>query len=262
MTKHSYFPYTSTYTSRVTMLTENTTSITSLTQPTSYFNTPRLKNALSLTTAATQQTFHRSPHSHYNRYKTNMRHIHTSNFFMHITSRGNNKLLRTPPPHISRSEEILPGLTRRIIAQLRTNKSASLKSYLHKLHPSPLCPLKHSHTQHTSYLQLRPHTHQIVTPEFVDRNRRCECTAGQMDGEAGWRTTSGKIGLPPTTIVSCVLMVVDLSLLCFISISDRVTSDGPINLKGWCCLSVSFSYNILFCGRMFQYSLSFYSSHM
>ena len=38
--------------------------------------------------------------------KTNMRHIHTSIVSMHLTTRGNNKILRTPPPHISISEEI------------------------------------------------------------------------------------------------------------------------------------------------------------
>ena len=46
-------------------------------------------------------------------------------------------------------------------------------------------------------LQLHPHTHHIVTPGFVDIPRRSDCTAGQMDGEAGWWTTSGNIGLPP-----------------------------------------------------------------
>ena len=39
--------------------------------------------------------------------------------------------------------------------------------------------------------------HHIVTPGFVDRPRRSDCTAGQMYGEAGWWTTSGNIGLPP-----------------------------------------------------------------
>ena len=39
--------------------------------------------------------------------------------------------------------------------------------------------------------------HHIVTPGFVDRPRRSDCTAGQMDGEAGWWTTCGNIGLPP-----------------------------------------------------------------
>ena len=39
--------------------------------------------------------------------------------------------------------------------------------------------------------------HHIVAHGFVDRPRRSDCTAGQMDGEAGWWTTSGNIGLPP-----------------------------------------------------------------
>ena len=38
--------------------------------------------------------------------------------------------------------------------------------------------------------------HHIVAPGFVDRPRRSDCTAGQIDGEAGWCTTSGNIGLP------------------------------------------------------------------
>ena len=39
--------------------------------------------------------------------------------------------------------------------------------------------------------------HHIVTPEFVDIPCQSECTAGKMDREAGWWTTSGKIGLLP-----------------------------------------------------------------
>ena len=50
---------------------------------------------------------------------------------------------------------------------------------------------------HTSSLQLHPHTHHIVTPGFVDRPCQSDCTAGQMDGEAGWWTTNGNIRLPP-----------------------------------------------------------------
>ena len=130
-----------------------------------------------------------------------MRHIHTSIVSMHLATKGNNKILRTPPPHISSSEERLPRLTRRTLAQLRTNKSPFLKSYLHKVdaqtHSSPLWPLCNIHTHDTSSHQLHPHTHHIVTPGFVDRPRRSDCTAGQMNGEAGWWTTSGNIELPP-----------------------------------------------------------------
>ena len=98
--------------------------------------------------------------------KTNMRHVHISIVSRHLPTRGNNKILRTPPPHICGSEEILPRLTRRTLAQLRTNKSSFLKSYLHKVdaksHPSPLCPLCNTHTRYTSSLQLHPHTHPWI----------------------------------------------------------------------------------------------------
>ena len=66
---------------------------------------------------------------------------------MHLTTRGNSKILRTPPPHISSSEDTLPRLTLRILAQLRTNQS-----YLHRVdansHPSPLFPLYNTDTHH------------------------------------------------------------------------------------------------------------------
>ena len=89
-------------------------------------------------------------HCHYMIYKHNMRHIHTSIVTRYLTTRGNDKILRTAPPHISSTEETLPRLTR-IFAQLRTNKSPFLKSFLHKVdaksHPSPLCHLcKHTQT--------------------------------------------------------------------------------------------------------------------
>ena len=112
MTKHSYFPYTSTYSS-----------------------TPHNTN--------------RKHHIHY----TNTQHIHTYIVSRCLATRCNNKILRTPLPHISSSEERLPHLTRCTIAQLRTNKSPILKSYLHKVdtksHPSPICSLCNTHTTHT-----------------------------------------------------------------------------------------------------------------
>ena len=82
--------------------------------------------------------------------------------------RVNNKILRTPPPHISSSEEILPSLSRRNFAQLRTNKSPFLKSYLHKVdaksHPLPLCPLCNSHTYNTHHLVNCTHIHTTLSP--------------------------------------------------------------------------------------------------
>ena len=121
--------------------------------------------------------------------KTNVRHINTSIVSRHLATRSNNKILRTPLPHISISEQILPRLTRHNIAQLRTNKSPFLKSYLQKSTPNHIhqhyAPSL-THTRHTSSLQLLPHTHHIVTPGFVDKPHRSDCTSGLMDGEACW----------------------------------------------------------------------------
>ena len=97
-----------------------------------------------------------------------MRHIHTSIVSGHLATRGNNKILRAPPPHTSSSEEILPRLTRRTLAQLRTNKSPFLKSYLHKVdaktHPSPLCPLCNIHTHDTHHLFNCTHIRTTLSP--------------------------------------------------------------------------------------------------
>ena len=61
------------------------------------------------------------------------------------------------------------------------NKSPFLKSYSHKVdaksHPLPLCSFCNTHIHDT-------HHHfnctQIVTPGFVDRPRRSDCTAGKQ----------------------------------------------------------------------------------
>ena len=96
---------------------------------TTYFNTPRLKKNTIFNKGRYTTNIPTDPHTVTTTdIKTNMRHIHTSIVSMHLVTRGNNKILRTPPPHTSSSEEILPHLTRRTLAQLRTNKSPFLKS--------------------------------------------------------------------------------------------------------------------------------------
>ena len=124
---------------------------------TTYFNTPRLKNPTIFNNGRYTTNIPTDPHTVTTTdIKTNMRHIHTSIVSMHLATRGNNKILRTPPPHTSSSEERLPRLTRRTLAQLRTNKSPFFKSYLHKVdaktHPSPLCPLYNIHIHDTHHL--------------------------------------------------------------------------------------------------------------
>ena len=57
-----------------------------------------------------------------------------------------------------------------------------------------LCPFYSIHTHNTHHLFNCTH---IITPGFVDGPCRGDCIAGQMNGEAGWWTTSGNIGIPP-----------------------------------------------------------------
>ena len=66
MTKHSYFPYMSTYSS-----TRHNTNRKHNIHHTPYTNIQHTSKAktLSSTTAITQQTSHRRPHIHYNRHK-------------------------------------------------------------------------------------------------------------------------------------------------------------------------------------------------
>ena len=125
-----------------------------------------------------------------------MCHIHTAIVSRHLATSGNNKILRTPPQHTSSSEERLPRLTRRTLAQLRTNKSPFLKSYLHKVyaktHSSPLCPLCNIHTHH-----LFNGTHIRTTLSPLDLWTDPARVTALLAREAGWWTTSGNIGLPP-----------------------------------------------------------------
>ena len=157
MTKHSHFPYTSTYSSTPhnTNRKHNIYHIRYIN--TQHTSTPQgLKNTI-FNNGRYTRNIPTNPHTIITTdIKTNMRHIHTSIVSRHLATRGNNKILRTPPPHISSSEEILPRLTCRNLAQLITNKSPFHKSYLHKVdaksHLSPLCPLCKTHTHDTHHL--------------------------------------------------------------------------------------------------------------
>ena len=198
MTKNSYFPYTSTYST-----TRHNTNKKHNIHHTPYTNTQHTSTLQGYKTTIFNNGRYTTniptdpPHNHNNIHKTNMRHIHTSIDSRHLATRGNNKILRTPPPHICSSEEILPRLTRRTLAQPRTNISPFLKSYLHKVdaksHPSPLCPLCcNTHTHDTHHLFNRTHTRTILSPLELWTDPA---------GEAWWWTTSGNIGLPSLTRV-------------------------------------------------------------
>ena len=115
-----------------------------------------LQHTKALTTDATQQTFPQTPtQSVQQTIKTNNRHIHTSIVSRHLVTRGNNKILRTPPPHIISSEEIIPRITRRTLAQLRTTNSPFLKSYLQKSKPN------HIHHHYVPSITVTHDTHHL-----------------------------------------------------------------------------------------------------
>ena len=120
--------------------------------------------------------------------KANMRDIHTTIVSQHLAARDNNKILRTHPPQVSSTEENLPRHTRRTLAQLKTNKSPFLLSYLHKIdastHPSPLCPLCRTHEHTTQHLFSCP---QIPTTlSALDLWRDPSGVAALLDD---WRRT-------------------------------------------------------------------------
>ena len=110
MMKHSHSPYTSTYSSTPHNTNRKTQHPSHpLHKHTTYFNTPRLKKNTIFNNGRYTTNIPTDPHTVTTTdIKTNMLHIHTSIVSRHLATRGNNKILRTPPPHTSSSEEILP----------------------------------------------------------------------------------------------------------------------------------------------------------
>src|SRR6476469_1331455 len=86
----------------------------------------------------------------------NIKEIHHSIVENHIQSLKPNKIINQPAPSINKDEQTLLRKTLRTLAQLRTNKSPFLKSYLLKIdpqnHPSPLCPLCNTQKNATKHL--------------------------------------------------------------------------------------------------------------
>ena len=74
-----------------------------------------------------------------------MRTIHTQAVQRHLATIPNSSILNIPPPEIDKTETELQRKTRRLLAQLRANKSPFLLSYLNHIdpnnYPSPSCPL-------------------------------------------------------------------------------------------------------------------------
>ena len=82
--------------------------------------------------------------------------LHSHIVSNHLSQRPPNKVLQDQTPSVSPAELLLSRETRRTLAQLRTNKSPLLVSYLFSIgdprHPSPLCPLCLMHDHTSSHL--------------------------------------------------------------------------------------------------------------
>ena len=168
--RNTHTPHTRAHTApHLRIQTENTTFITSPTQTHNILQHSKAINNIIFNNGRYTTNIPTDPHTVIKTaIKTNMRHIHTSIVSRHLATRCNNKILRTHPPHIGSSEERLPRIIRRTLAQLRTNKSPFLKSYSHKVdaktHPSPLCPLCNIHTHNTHYLFNYTHIRATLSP--------------------------------------------------------------------------------------------------
>ena len=88
--------------------------------------------------------------------QSNLKLIHSHIVSNHLSQRPPNKVLQDQTPSVSPAELLLSRETRRTLAQLRTNKSPLLVSYLYSIgdprHPSPLCPLCLMHDHTSSHL--------------------------------------------------------------------------------------------------------------
>ena len=114
---------------------------------------------------------YRLPHSHYNIPKTTMRHIHTTIVSRHLATRGINKILHIPPPHISSSEEILPRLTRRALVQPRKINRPSSNHIYTKSTPN------HIHHHYSPFVTLAYTTHIIssIAPTYASNCHPWTC---------------------------------------------------------------------------------------
>ena len=138
-----------------------------------------------------------------------MRLIYTSIVSMHLATRGNNKILRIPPPHISSSKEILPRLTRRTLYQpgkishLFSNYTytKSTPNLIHNHYAPSVTPTYTTHIMSSTSPTYAPRCHSWICEYTPLELRKC-----RSDGwKAGWWTTSGVIGLPlPTSKVNGV----------------------------------------------------------
>ena len=107
----------------------------------------------------------------------NCKTIHTNIVDRYLRSRAPNRLLNSIPPSVDSFEEDLARDKRRTLAQLRTNKSPFIKTYLNHIdpdsNPSDLCPLCGIGQHDTVHLFNCTHMPTALTPTDLWRHRRC-----------------------------------------------------------------------------------------
>ena len=122
----------------------------------------------------------------------NKKRIHTEIVRNYERSKQPNQVINDIAPEINKKEETLTREERRILAQLRTNKSPILFHYKHKIdptnYPSPMCP--------KCKISIHDTTHLFECPYiYVPKNRTPICLWNDPEYVASllrrWRTCGG-----------------------------------------------------------------------
>ena len=171
MPKHSHFPYTSTYSS-----TPHNTNRKHNIHHTHYTNTQhtstfQAKNTIINNGGYTNTFLQTSTHSHYNT------HIHTLIVFMHLSTKGNNTILCTPPPHIISSEEILPAS----LVEPLPNSEQIYHTFSNYTHTRPT--KNHINHHYASYRTLTHtiHINSLTAPTYAPRCHPWICELTQLE---------------------------------------------------------------------------------
>ena len=110
--------------------------------------------------------YYRRPHRNYNRHTNTQAPYTYIDCHQASSPRGDHKILRTHPPHISSSEEILPRLSRRTLAQLIT------LNHPFSNHTSTKSTSNHIYHHYPSFVTLT-HTTHIISPTSPTYAPRC-----------------------------------------------------------------------------------------
>ena len=106
-----------------------------------------------------------------------MRHIHTSIVSRHLATTGNNKILRTPPPHTSSSASLVAPLPNSEQINHPSSNHTYTKSTLNHIHHHCVPSATPTHTTHTissTAPTYAPHCHPWIwwtDPCWPDRRR-------------------------------------------------------------------------------------------